>query len=97
MRERWDRLRGWWATAASSVQFHRSAKWLWTVLIPVSYVLRDVVAWVTFMSHYAIITGHWSSEEAAMASVVGDRELAEVLQDIVARLARIEQQISDRS
>jgi hypothetical protein len=86
----WQRWRDWWATASSSVVFHRRAKWFWTLLIPFSYVMRESVAWVTFMSHYAIITGHWSSEEAAFSAVMKDgREVEDVLLDMEAKLNAI--------
>lgn len=49
----------------SKTQFHRWLKWFWVALIPVSYLLKDSIIWVVFMSHYAIVVGHWSAEEAA--------------------------------
>jgi len=85
----WHRFQAWWSTASSSVVFHRRAKWFWTALIPVSYFLKDAVAWVTFMSHYAIITGHWSSEEAAMGAMVDDEDLSVVLKRIEGKLDRL--------
>ena len=63
------RFREWWATARSSLTTHRRLKWLWIGLIPLSYFWRSWVPWVVFMSHYAIIVGHWSSEEAAKTEV----------------------------
>lgn len=39
------------------------------MLIPLSWYWRNNVAWVVFMSHYAIIVGHWSAEEAAKTEV----------------------------
>lgn len=58
----------WWATPRSSVLVHRWLKWFWVLIIPLSFLWRDVVAWVVFMSHYAIVVGHWSGEEAALAT-----------------------------
>lgn len=46
-------------------RLHRTAKWLWTALIPVSYLWRNSVVWVVLMSHYAILVTHWAAEEAA--------------------------------
>lgn len=47
-------------------KLHRWLKWLWIFPgIPISYVLREMIAYLTFLSVYAIITGHWSAEEAA--------------------------------
>jgi hypothetical protein len=62
------RARAWWRTAHSSVITHRTLKWLWVALIPLSYLLRTSVAWVVFISHYALVVGHWSSEEAAISA-----------------------------
>lgn len=60
-----SRARAWWATARSSMITHRRLKWLWVALIPVAYMLRNSIAFLTFLSVYAVIVGHWSSEEAA--------------------------------
>ncbi len=59
------RFSEWWASARSSVVTHRRAKWFWIWLIPISYIYRENVAWVVFMSHYAIIASHAAAEEAA--------------------------------
>jgi hypothetical protein len=64
------RFRGWWATAHSSLITHRSLKWFWIFPgIPISFVLRKSVPYLVFLSVYAIITGHWSAEEAAKTEV----------------------------
>ena len=55
----------------TKTQLHRYLKWLWVILIPVSFLWRAWLPWIVFMSHYAIITGHWGAEEAADESVVG--------------------------
>lgn len=39
------------------------AVWL-TVGLPVSYLLRDSIAWLVFLSVYAIVVGHWSGWSA---------------------------------
>ena len=45
---------------------HRWIKWLWIFPgIPISFLLRQSVPYVVFLSVYAIIVGHWSAEEAA--------------------------------
>jgi hypothetical protein len=88
--QRLERFRKWWATASSSVTVHRRAKWFWVALIPFSYVARDSVAWVTFMSHYAIVTGHWSSEEAAMSAAMPDgRDIQQVVAELEAKIDRL--------
>jgi hypothetical protein len=50
----------------NQTKMHRVLKWLWICPgIPVSFILRESVPWLVFMSAYAIIVGHWSAEEAA--------------------------------
>lgn len=45
---------------------HRRLKWLWVFPgIPISIVLRESIAYLTFLSVYAIIASHWAAEEAA--------------------------------
>lgn len=47
-------------------RLHRWLKWLWICPgLPVSFLLRNSIPWLVFMSVYAIIVGHWSAEEAA--------------------------------
>lgn len=45
---------------------HLVAMVLWVVVgLPVSYVLRESIAWLVFLSVYAIFVGHmsgWSAE-----------------------------------
>jgi hypothetical protein len=37
----------------------------WLVVgLPVSFVLRDSIAWLVFLSVYAIVVGHWSGWSA---------------------------------
>ena len=69
MRNAWRRLSVWLATAHSSFLIHKSAKWFWVSLTPVSYVMRSNIAWVTLMSHYAIVVGHWGGQEAGAAAM----------------------------
>lgn len=49
------------------VRFHRRMLWLWIALLPVSYFWQEATPWVVWMSHYAIIVGHWSGWDAARA------------------------------
>lgn len=58
--------------ARTMVRFHKRLLLLWVVLIPLSFWWRDLVMWVTFMSHYAIIVGHWSGWDAARAEEKAD-------------------------
>lgn len=59
--------------ALDHIRVHRWAKWAWIVLgIPVSFVLRESLVWIVTLSVYAIIVGHWSSEEAAEAKAAAD-------------------------
>ncbi len=85
------RFNTWWATAQSSVAFHRRAKWIWVIPgIAISFVMRDSIVYLVFLSVYAIITGHWSSEEAALASVIDPQtELADLLKDMDAKLDQL--------
>ena len=44
---------------------HLSALSLWLgVGLPVSYMLRQSIAWLVFLSVYAIVVGHWSAYSA---------------------------------
>jgi hypothetical protein len=46
-------------------RIHLTLLILWTVVgIPVSYYLRNSIAWLVFLSVYAIIVGHWSGYSA---------------------------------
>jgi hypothetical protein len=49
------------------VKIHRSLLILWAALLPLSLVLRESIFWVVFMSHYAIVVGHWSGWDASRA------------------------------
>lgn len=47
-------------------KIHRALKWLWIFPgIPVSIYLRESIAYLTFLSVYAVIASHWAGEEAA--------------------------------
>lgn len=47
-------------------KLHKIIKWAWIFPgIPISFYFRESVAYLTFLSVYAIITGHWGAEEAS--------------------------------
>lgn len=48
------------------------ALWIFPGL-PVSYVLRESVPWLVFLSVYAIVVGHWSALAAERPTEVVDR------------------------
>lgn len=62
-----------WASVQNDPVFmqrlHGWATIFWVAIVPISFVYRDALVWVVFMSHYAIITGHWSSWQAARVEV----------------------------
>jgi hypothetical protein len=60
-----SRCRAWWDSARSSFVTHDRLMKFWILMVPVGFLLRDSVPYVVGISHYAIITGHWSAEEAA--------------------------------
>ena len=66
-------LRSLWASIMGNPvmmqRIHFFATIAWIAAIPVSLFLRESIMWVVFMSHYAIITGHWSSWQAARVEV----------------------------
>lgn len=52
-------------------RIHLAMLVLWVVVgLPVSYVLRDSIAWLVVLSVYAIIVGHWSGWSAERPSEV---------------------------
>lgn len=47
-------------------KFHGWATVVWFVLsLPLALAFGDIIVFVTFLSLYAIVTGHWSSWQAA--------------------------------
>lgn len=40
--------------------------------LPVSYYLRESIAWLVFLSVYAIVVGHWSGFSAERPSEVAE-------------------------
>lgn len=58
-------------SAATGRRVHLALLTLWTVIgIPVSFLLRESVPWLVFLSVYAIIVGHWSGFSAERPSEV---------------------------
>lgn len=50
----------------NKTRMHRILKWIWVFPgIPVSFMFRQSITYLTFLSVYAIITSHWAAEEAA--------------------------------
>jgi hypothetical protein len=53
--------------------FHGWATIIWFVIsFPLAIMLGSSVVFVTFLSLYAIVTGHWSSWQAARVEVKQD-------------------------
>lgn len=68
--ERCRRLNAWWSTARSSLITHRRLKWCWIAATPAIIIwFSNSVPLLVFMSVYAIVVGHWSSEEASKMEV----------------------------
>lgn len=59
--------------------FHKWAAISWFVLsFPAAYFLGSLVVFVTFLSLYAIVVGHWSSWQAARVEVKQDHEMRQL-------------------
>lgn len=56
--------------------FHKWATFFWVGMAPVSALtgLKTSISYLVFLSVYAIITGHWSSWQAARVEVKQDEE-----------------------
>lgn len=67
----------WWASYRSSVQIHRVWLFIWIALVPVSLLLKDNVAWVVFMSHWAILSGEASAVLAGKSAEEASDEMIE--------------------
>lgn len=81
-RQRWAAFLEWWSTASASVITHRRLKWLWIFPgIPISILLRQSIAYLVFLSVYAIIVGHWSSEEAAIGAEKIEENVTQAIED----------------
>ena len=71
----WDMVQG------DPVFMRRVNGWLtifWVAMIPVSYAAGwlDSVVYVSALSLWALVSGHWAAWQAARIEVVQDRELA---------------------
>ena len=56
--------------------FHGWATITWMLVsLPLAIYLGSSVVFVTFLSLYAIVTGHWSSWQAARVEVKQDEEI----------------------
>jgi uncharacterized membrane protein len=57
--------------------FHGWATIIWFILsFPLAFWFGSLVTFVTFLSLYAIVVGHWSSWQAARVEVKQDKEIA---------------------
>lgn len=63
-----------WASSTSTIRsFHGWMTVAWfLVSLPLAYLYGSSVVFVTFLSLYAIVTGHWSSWQAARAEEAQD-------------------------
>jgi hypothetical protein len=64
----------------------------WVAMIPVSYASGwlDSVVYVSALSLWALVSGHWAAWQAARIEVVQDRELAKQ------RVKPIEERVVDK-
>lgn len=52
-------------SAQTGRRIHLALLALWVLVgIPVSFALRNSIAWIVFLSVYAIVVGHWSGFSA---------------------------------
>lgn len=57
----------------NQIRLHLTLTLLWCALvIPTVLLWRDSIAWVSFMSIYAIVASHWACWEAAKAKQSAD-------------------------
>jgi hypothetical protein len=71
----------WEMVQGDPVFMRRVNGWLtifWVAMIPVSYAAGwlDSVVYVSALSLWALVSGHWAAWQAARVEVVQDRELA---------------------
>lgn len=60
-------------TPETGRRIHLGLLIVWTVVgLPVSFVLRESVPWLVFLSVYAIVVGHWSGWSAERPSETVD-------------------------
>lgn len=76
-----------WASVQGDPVFMRRVNgWLtmfWLVMIPISYTMHwlSSVVYVSALSLWALVAGHWSSWQAARVEVAQDREVRRQLDD----------------
>jgi hypothetical protein len=52
---------------------HLTFLFIWIFIgLPVSFILRESVPWLVFLSVYAIIVGHWSGWSAERPTEIAD-------------------------
>lgn len=74
-------LKSFWASVQGDPVFMRRVNgWLtvfWLVMIPISYSMHwlNSVTYVSALSLWALVAGHWSSWQAARVEVVQAREV----------------------
>jgi hypothetical protein len=76
----------WQSVQGDPVFMRRVNGWLtmfWLVMIPVSYSMHwlSSVTYVSALSLWALVAGHWSSWQAARVEVAQDREVRRQLAD----------------
>jgi hypothetical protein len=64
-------------------RFHGWATIIWILVsVPLAYLYGSSVFFVTLISLYAIVTGHWSAWQAARVEVKQDGEIDEVQENM---------------
>jgi len=59
--------------------FHKWSTIVWLLIsLPLAYYLGSSVVFVTFLSLYAIVTGHWSAYQASRTEVKQDEEISQI-------------------
>lgn len=79
------RCQEWCADAERMRRIHGWASVVWLVAsVPLAIAFGSSVLFVTWLSLYAIVTGHWSSWQSARVEVNQDRDanVAEVLAEV---------------
>ena len=76
----------WRSVRGDPVLMRRVNGWLtifWVVMIPLSYTMHwlNSVVYVSALSLWALVAGHWSSWQAARVEVAQEREVQKQLDD----------------
>lgn len=76
----------WRSVQGDPVLMRRVNGWLtifWVVMIPLSYTMHwlNSVVYVSALSLWALVAGHWSSWQAARVEVAQEREVQKQLDD----------------